>query len=225
MSRVSVAFLLVTFVMLGRPGGSLVPGVGSAWAMDKAKARAAYRSGSQHYDLGEFAEALADFKEAYRNFEEPIFLFNIAQCHRQLGQIDLAIRFFRTYLAKAPTAQNRAAVEDTLDKLKVEQEKQAAASPIPPTATQAPPASVEPPANKPPEPSAVATPTPSVPAPALVTAAPTPEKRTPIYKRWWLWTAVGVVAAGVGTALAVVLTRPNEPSAPTSIGTVSPNFQ
>jgi hypothetical protein len=53
---------------------------------------------------------------------------------------------------------------------------------------------------------------------------PTPEhppESTPIYKRWWLWTAVGVVAAGSVTAFLV--TRP--PKAPaTELGTFRPGL-
>jgi hypothetical protein len=48
---------------------------------------------------------------------------------------------------------------------------------------------------------------------ATTTVAPvgggTPE-RVPVYRRWWLWTIVGVaVAAGVGVGLGVGLTRPH----------------
>ena len=52
----------------------------SAHAEDKQKAREAYERATQDYDLGEYKEALDAFKEAYRNFEDPAFLFNIAQC-------------------------------------------------------------------------------------------------------------------------------------------------
>jgi hypothetical protein len=44
------------------------------------------------------------------------------------------------------------------------------------------------------------------PAVAPVTATKTAPERTPVYKKWWLWTAVGVavvagVAIGVGVGL------------------------
>src|SRR5258708_6720836 len=55
----------------------------TAWADDPGKAHAAYRSGTQHYDLGEYREALEAFKEAYRNHEDPTFIFNLAQSYRQ----------------------------------------------------------------------------------------------------------------------------------------------
>jgi hypothetical protein len=34
-------------------------------------------------------------------------------------------------------------------------------------------------------------------------------ERTPLYKRWWLWTIVGVVAAGGAVTTAVLLTQPS----------------
>jgi tetratricopeptide (TPR) repeat protein len=52
----------------------------------RTQAKALYQSGMAHYNLNEIREALKDFKEAYRLFpQEPVFLFNIAQCHRRLG--------------------------------------------------------------------------------------------------------------------------------------------
>src|SRR5262245_26223280 len=79
----------------------------TAHADDRDKARAAFRLGSQHYVLGEYREALVAFKEAYRNYEDPSFLFNIAQCERQLDQRADAIRAYRMYLVASPNAVNR----------------------------------------------------------------------------------------------------------------------
>jgi hypothetical protein len=52
-----------------------------------------------------------------------------------------------------------------------------------------------------------------------------PEKKVPVYKRWWLWTTVGaVVVAGVGIGLGVGLSQsaPGAPMAATSEGTFTP---
>src|SRR5690348_5408028 len=81
--------------------------LGVAHADDRERARELFKQGSKHFKLGEYADALASFKEAYRNFEEPTILFNIAQCHRQLNQKADAIRFYRTYLSEVPRAANR----------------------------------------------------------------------------------------------------------------------
>ncbi len=77
---------------------------------------------------------------------------------------------------------------------------------MPPTAT-APPPKPEPK----PAPVAVVKPEPK-PAPVLV-ASPAPStsrfSSTPIYKKWWLWTIVGVVVVGgaVGAGVAVGVSR------------------
>ncbi|HMY59232.1 MAG TPA: hypothetical protein PK472_13305, partial [Pseudomonadota bacterium] len=42
---------------------------------------------------------------------------------------------------------------------------------------------------------------------------PVAVKQTPLYKRWWFWTAIGVVVAGGASALAVGLTL-RQPSCP-----------
>src|SRR4051812_24789005 len=97
----------------------------TASADDKEAARAAYTEGKRHYDLGEFAEALTAFKKAYLNYEEPVFIFNIAQCYRQLGQRAEAVRSYRSFLRNYPNAPNRATVERIIG----EQESAMAAEP------------------------------------------------------------------------------------------------
>jgi len=42
---------------------------------------------------------------------------------------------------------------------------------------------------------------------------PVVEKATPLYKRWWFWTAIGVIAAGGAAAIAVGVTS-QTPSCP-----------
>ncbi len=51
-----------------------------------AQIRELFKKGTSHFNLGEYRQALADFKAAYRLHEDPNFLFNIAQCHRLLGE-------------------------------------------------------------------------------------------------------------------------------------------
>jgi tetratricopeptide (TPR) repeat protein len=59
------------------------------------EAREHYEQAVAHYNLDEFAPALAEFREAYRLKPDPSFLFNIAQCHRKLGETDAALDFYR----------------------------------------------------------------------------------------------------------------------------------
>jgi tetratricopeptide (TPR) repeat protein len=191
----------------------LVATATTARADDRDKARNAFRLGSQHYALGEYKEALTSFKEAYRNYEDPSFLFNIAQCERQLDQRADAIRAYRMYLVNAPDAGNRDEVRQLIARL----ERELAAE----RATKAaPPPGVQPPRIEP-APAVVVT----KPASSLtLTAAAPPRRETPTYKKWWVWTLVGVaVAGGAAAGLAVGLSRGGStPTAPTSFGTASP---
>ncbi len=51
-------------------------------------------------------------------------------------------------------------------------------------------------------------------APAGPAAAPKPPSSTPVYKRWWFWTLVGVAAAGAGVGLGLGLTAGDDPHLP-----------
>ena len=73
--RLSLAVvLLLAASLLARP----------AWAEDRAQARALYEEGMTHYNVGEYRKALDAFKRAYYAKADPAFLYNMAQCHRQL---------------------------------------------------------------------------------------------------------------------------------------------
>jgi tetratricopeptide (TPR) repeat protein len=184
----------------------LIAFAGVASADDAGAAKRFFVSGSKHFDLGEYNDALNDFKEGYRLKDDPVFLYNIAQCHRLLNQNTDALRAYKTYLRRAPTAPNRGEVERKITAL---EEAQAAAN----KATTTPPNQVLPPdTHAGSEP--VTTPSTTSTAPstsessssnALTASAPPPSDRQPIYKKWWLWTAVGVVAVGAGLGLGLGL--------------------
>jgi tetratricopeptide (TPR) repeat protein len=82
------------------------------------KAKALFAEGNEHYNLGEFAPALERYKLAYRVKPLPAFQFNIAQCHRKLGQYPDAIAMYQAYLVGVPNAQNRATVESLIAETK-----------------------------------------------------------------------------------------------------------
>jgi tetratricopeptide (TPR) repeat protein len=158
----------------------------------KEAARAAFKQATQHFNLGEYGDALDAFKEAYRNFEDPVFLFNIAQCQRMLGNKQEAVRGYRTFLREAPDAPNRAEVQALVSNLEQQLRTEEAAQHTPPQGTEPP--------------SRSATPAPAVPE-AGVVASPAATHERPVYRKWWLWTAVGVAAAGLAVGLGVGLTR------------------
>src|SRR5262245_4657237 len=84
---------------------------------DKKAARPHYEKGAVEYNLGHFAEAIAEFEKAYQLDRAPVLLFNIAQAHRQSGNNERAAFFYRRYLEQAPTAANRPEVEKRIKDL------------------------------------------------------------------------------------------------------------
>jgi tetratricopeptide (TPR) repeat protein len=166
------------------------------------EAREHYEQAVAHYNLDEFAPALAEFREAYRLKPDPSFLFNIAQCHRKLGDADAALDFYRKYLRSLPDAPNRADVERMIADLRAKQAAAPAAGAPATTESPAPAAHVE--ATPVPAPTTSAVP--AAPSAALV-ASPAAESPAPVYKRWWFWTALGAVVAGAVIA-GFVLSRP-----------------
>jgi tetratricopeptide (TPR) repeat protein len=79
----------------------------AARADNSADAKQHYQRGVTAYNLQRFDVALKEFQAAYENRPEPVFLFDIAQTQRQLGDYDAATRSYRAYLQEQPDAANR----------------------------------------------------------------------------------------------------------------------
>jgi tetratricopeptide (TPR) repeat protein len=114
----------VAICLLASPGRAGASGVseGAARSVDKEakqEAKARFVSGQSHYNLNEFTLALVDFKEAYRLLPDPVFLYNLGQCERQLGHLEEAIRFYRSFLREQPRAPNRQDVVHKIDEMEV----------------------------------------------------------------------------------------------------------
>src|SRR5688572_8188229 len=91
---------------------------------DDAATRAArhhFQKGEKLFALGRFDEALDQYEQAFEARPLPAFLFNIGQCHRNLGNFEQAIFSFRKYLRQLPDADNREAVEALIDELAARQ--------------------------------------------------------------------------------------------------------
>jgi tetratricopeptide (TPR) repeat protein len=187
-----------------------------------AQARKYFQSASKHFDLGEYREALEDFKSGYRLKDDPIFLYNIGQCERLLGHNVEAIRSYKAYLRRKPDAPNRGEVQKKVDALEQAQRSQERASSTPPnqvlesehggepgTEHATPPPTTPTPESTPNAPTATQTPEQNQ---ALTqTAAP---RKTPIYKKWWLWTIVGVAAVGIAVGTGVGVAESSKSSTP-----------
>ena len=78
------------------------------------RAKTLFSQGNQHFNLGEFEQALKLYTHAYRIKPLPGFLFNIAQCHRKLGHFQEAITTYQSFLVTHPDASNRSVVESLM---------------------------------------------------------------------------------------------------------------
>lgn len=160
----------------------------TVFAADEApvdQAKASYREGLKRYNLGEYRQALEHFKSGYRLHDDPVLLFNIAQCHRHLGETGDAIRSYRAYLRMNPEATNRADVERFISELE--------SSPSPRAAETTPPV---------PSPVIPVAPTVSPSEHVLLVSKDTVPQDSDtdksIVQQWWFWSAVGaVVVTGV----------------------------
>lgn len=188
-----------------------------SWSADNVAAAAAhYKQGRKLYQVGEYARALEEFKQAYLAKEDAAFLFNIAQCHRKLGHAQDAITFYKNYLRRAPRAANRSEVERLIAELERAPSKPAPAPADDATAPVAPLVIDSPPP---------AAPDKAVRADAMLVApapsTPPAETEAPFYKRGWFWIVTGTVVAGVVATVIVLGTR-TEPTrfCPDCAGTV-----
>jgi hypothetical protein len=75
-----------------------------------------YAKGKRHFDIAEYAAAIAAWKEAYLLSSEPLLLFNIAQAHRLAGDCGQANRFYLNYKRVAPRPANQAELDSAMAK-------------------------------------------------------------------------------------------------------------
>lgn len=189
---------MVALLLVGMFGGH-------AFGTEDVKgARRHFDKGTKLYDLGKYDEAAVEYEEAYKLKADPALLFNIGQAYRASGKISDALTAYKSYLRKVPDAPNRADVEGHIATLQHTLDEQSRPAPVPlPVPEISPPPAASPGA-----------------ADLTVSATP-PAHRTPVYKKWWLWTAVGgVVVAGVLTGV-LVATVPKNASSPDNTYPVS----
>lgn len=99
-----------------------VAGSSAAYAEDPAptpaqieKAKKAFAEGKKLHEQGKLPEAIEKFKESYNLSKNPLLLYNIAVTMQEAGMEDLALFYYRKFLADAPAdaAQREPAVEAT----------------------------------------------------------------------------------------------------------------
>jgi tetratricopeptide (TPR) repeat protein len=156
---------------------------------DGDQAKKHYERALKKYNLQDFSTALEEFKAAYEEKPDPAFLFNIAQCQRQLGQYDAAAKSYRAFLNQSPDAANRPEVGRLID------EMDRAAKEV---RSKQPPTGVSPPSPSPLDRQREAVTTPQLPEHRESSTTP---QQIPMERRPSRPMIVGgVVAAGIGVA-------------------------
>ena len=213
-----------------RAQGTKAGSAGRAAAVEKARDH--FQQGQRLYTVSRYREALEQFKNAFLAVEDPVFLYNIAQCHRLLGEKTEAARFYRRYIEAAPSGSERGRAEKWIAELEATPDTAPAPvspapapvspapapvvtapkptpAPVTPPAGTSPPvaAASGPPASPPPMgsgPSLEPPPVTGEPAPGLNLSAPPPAdtEPRPIYKKWWFWAGVGAVVVVGGVVAA-----------------------
>jgi tetratricopeptide (TPR) repeat protein len=188
MTRLALAFYLT----LAAIAATVAVAPRAAWAdgtKDVATTRAKrhFEKGEKLFALGQFAEALDEYKAAYEAKPIPAFLFNVGQCYRNLGDFESAIFSYKKYLQLAPDAANRSQVEKLIDELEAkqeaEQERQAAKQAERERETQRAHDDAKRTEDQSTEPERQVA------------------RSSPFYTKWWFWTGVLVVAGGAGVGI------------------------
>ena len=166
------------------------------------------------FSQGKFDEARADYQAAYDVEPLPAFLFNIAQCYRNMGDYERAQLYFHRYTVRDPRGPNRPAAERLAAEMS--QLAEARRNQLGADSPRGEPAGASvttPPLTPPPDQAAgnrqtslLAVRDSGQPAPAS----------PPIYRRGWFWAGVGGVVL-LGAAAAALTMSTDQPQ-----GTLSP---
>jgi tetratricopeptide (TPR) repeat protein len=156
------------------------------------QARALFNRAEINFNLGRFRAAMADYQLAYQAEPLPGFVFNIAQCYRNLDDYDRAGFFFRRYLALDRSSPRRAQVEALISEM--ESRKKTGGDPAlaladvrpPPTADRLPISLDEAPNGG---------------------VAAGQDDRPGVFRRRWVWATVGGVLAASALTAALLLDR------------------
>src|SRR5690242_8951031 len=72
------------------------------------------------FKKGQYDKALPIYTEAYEATEEPLMLFDMAQCYRNLKQPEEAAKAYKKFIKKAPDDAQRPLAEQLLAEVEAE---------------------------------------------------------------------------------------------------------
>ena len=167
----------------------------------EAEARERYQRGQKLADQAQWAPALVELEASYALSHYPAILYRIAVCQEQLHRPADALATYRRYLEVEPKSERRPGVEARIRELESlaparasgENGRGANGANGANSANGANGANSANGANG---------------ANGAHVTVQTGSPRTPVYRRWWLWTTVGLVAGGaLAVGLGVGLTQ------------------
>lgn len=200
----------------------LTPPALAADADDVQRAREHHKAGDQAFKDGRYLDAYKEWEAGYALSPRPLFLVNMAHAERRRGELKNARTLYRKFLLMEPQSGLRAEVESVLAEIDaaLAEAPEATPPPAPETPVVTPPAAE--PAPAPPPNLLGSPPDLAAGAPPIVSTSLPPEQpppSPPLYKRWWFWTGVGVVAVAAGGASFFLLRGPGYTKSG-SLGTV-----
>ena len=157
-----------------------------------AAARAHTERANRFYQVGAYREALDEYRAAHLAKPDPAFLFNAAQCLRQLGDTAEALKVYRRFLALAPDSPARHQAEKHIRE--IETGRTTAAPPALRSSTGAVPGSPSPPN--------LAS---SSPVAGDLSAATSSSPPASGHRRWLPWVGAGLTVALASGAVAAGL--------------------
>jgi tetratricopeptide (TPR) repeat protein len=194
-----------------------------------AEGKAHLKRATELADDDDCKAAVEEYKKAYELLDDPVVLFNRAECYRRLGDGERAADDYHAFLEKVPNAPNRAAIEAKIVALEApepaaresrgarEKSAEATAPPPAPKPAETPtaplaPKQAEAPATPPPAaaPEQRLEPAVTLARPAVADDAGPARGTHP-----WVWVALAVLVAGAGVGGYVML-RPRPEAPPQS---------
>lgn len=153
-----------------------------------ARAREQFETGRTAYVAGDYERALSAFATAYARQPIPSLLFDIAQCHRRLGNYETAAVFYQQYLELSPGTPNAGAVRALLTEVQTSERERKRRIADGDTVRRAILKSSQ-------ESNTVAAVDAAKRPPAEVVGIRAVDDSS-IFQRWWFWTGAGAIALG-----------------------------
>ncbi len=113
--------LVIAATLLGSTAAATeagpAPSAAAVTAASETQSRALFRVGLAHYAAGRYPDAIEAFLRARALFANPVLSFNIGSAYEKLGDSAGALGCYRDYLRQAPTAADRAQVQQKVGEL------------------------------------------------------------------------------------------------------------